>query len=73
MIRNESGSHMVPDQVRAGNLPDEREQHGLPIIERLIAEGCRQEVNGTLTRVIGQGEGLVIRETVLRPRFLQGV
>lgn len=43
------------------------------LAEALIAEGCRRETNGNITRVVGAGAGFVIKETVLRARFLQGV
>lgn len=73
MLTNEPGGQVVSDAIRAGILPDERERFGRPSIESLLAEGCRQETNGSVTRIIGSGEGFTVRETVLRPRFRQGV
>lgn len=43
------------------------------LIEALVLGGCRREINGDITRVIGSGDGLVIKEPVLRRRFRQGV
>lgn len=72
MLTHEPEKSIATDTMIEASIPL-RERCGRPDVESLLAAGCRQEVNGCITKVVGSGEGFKVKETVLRPRFRQGV